>query len=212
LPVIAAILQQEGLIMSDKERLTSEQSRQDRFVQIASWERRHEQREEAGLRRVRIIVGELEHSFFIRNSSPRGAMGQTSVTLRPCQLVRLKFEDGTVAPARVRWTRGTRVGLQFIRPLSVQQALTLGPARAQERDSRHRTSRRAVVASGDTYRLVNVGNISRGGAQVEASLEPGFVVNILIAGGPSLTCQVRWTKDGRSGLMFTRPVELDEFS
>jgi hypothetical protein len=59
---------------------------------------------------------------------------------------------------------------------------------------------------------VNVGNISRGGARVEASLEPGFVVSISIAGGPSLTCQVRWTKDGKSGLMFTRTVDLDEFS
>ena len=198
--------------MSDKERLSSQLLVPDSHDAIAAWERRHQPREEAGLRPVRIIVGEAEHSFFIRNVSPRGAMGQTAITVTPDQLVRLRFEDGTVAPARVRWTRGTRVGLQFIRPLSVQQTLTLETARGQERDPRHRTSRRAVVASGDTYRVVNVGNISRGGARVEASLEPGFVVSISIAGGPSLTCQVRWTKDGRSGLMFTRTVDLDEFS
>ena len=198
--------------MSDKEHRSSEQLLPDACLPIAAWERRDQSRAEAGLRPVRIIVGALEHSFFIRNVSPRGAMGQTSITVTPDQLVRLKFEDGTVAPARVRWTRGTRVGLQFIRPLSVPQTLTLGAPRGQERDPRHRTSRKAVVASGDTYRVVNLGNVSRGGARVEASLEPGFVVNISIAGGASLTCQVRWTKDGRSGVMFARPVNLDEFS
>lgn len=198
--------------MSNKEFLSSGQLLPGCGTRLAACDRRNQPREEVGLRLVRLIVGELEHSFFLRNISPRGAMGQTSVPLGTNQLVRLRFEDGSVTPARVRWSRGTRVGMQFIRPLSVQQTLTVGGSQDQERDPRHRTSRRAVVTSGDTYRVVNVGNISRGGVQVEASLEPGFVVSISIAGGPSLTCQVRWTKDGMSGLMFTRPVELDEFN
>lgn len=139
-------------------------------------------------------------------------MGQTVMPVAVGDLVRLRLEDGGVAPARVRWIKGTRVGLQFIRPRSIQETLTAGPAPYRERDQRHRTARRAVVTAGDTYRVVNIGNVSRGGAQVEASLEPGFVVRVSIAGGPSLTCQVRWTRNGRSGLMFTRPVALDEFS
>lgn len=195
-----------------KDHRSSEQLQSDGFGPIAPGDRRRQQREEAGLRPVKIIVGGLERSFFIRNTSLHGAMGQTSIMLVPGQLVRLRFDNGTLVAARVRWTRGTRVGLQLIRPLSAQETLTAEPVRYQGRDPRHRTSRRAVVASGDTYRVVNLGNISRGGAQVEVSLEPGDVARLSIAGGPSLNCRVRWTKDGRSGLMFNRPVSRDEFS
>ena len=198
--------------MSDKEHRISEQLLSDRFQPIAAQDRRQQSREQAGLRPVRILAGGLEQGFFIRNISPRGAMGQTSLAVAPGQVVRLKFENGTIVPATVRWTRGTRVGLEFIRALSAQERLAAGPTRHQARDPRHRISRRALVASADTCRVVNVGNISRGGAQVEASLEPGYVLRLSIAGGPSLTCQVRWTKEGRSGLMFNRPVDLDEFS
>jgi hypothetical protein len=198
--------------MNDKEPGTSALLPRDRFAPSGTCDRRDQPREDAGLRPVTIIVGELEHSFFIRNISPGGAMGQTTIAVNSGQLVRLRLEDGTVAPARVRWTRGTRVGLQFVRPLSVRQMLTGGPSSRQEGDPRHRTARTAVIASGDTYRVVRVGNISRGGAQVEASLQPGFVVAISIAGGPSLNCQVRWTRHGKSGVMFTRPVAMDEFS
>jgi hypothetical protein len=197
--------------MSDKEHRSSEQLLSDRLVPAPGGDRRYQARENVGLRPVKIIAGGGEHSFFIRNISPRGVMGQTSIVVVPGQVVRLQFENGTIVPATVRWTRGSSAGLQFIRPGGLQQTLAVGSERKQ-REPRHRTSRSAVVVSGDTYRVVNIGNISRGGAQVEASLEPGYFVTVSFAGGPSVSCQVRWTKDGRSGLMFARHVNLGEFS
>ena len=81
-------------------------------------ERRREERRQVGLRTITLVSGGVEHRFHMRNISSRGAMGQCDGIVRVGETVRLRFEDDSLESATVRWTKGTRVGVQFISPIS----------------------------------------------------------------------------------------------
>ena len=109
-------------------------------------------------------------------------------------------------------------GFLFGRPIASDEALHLAaqsqPVSAQEavqsRPPRHSLIRRgAMLWRGGSF-PVRLRNISADGAMVESpqQVEPGAEVELDLADGVRLTGQVRWSQDGRIGLKFAAPFDL----
>ena len=85
--------------------------------------------------------------------------------------------------------------------------------RSDHRDAdRHRlVDQRAVVSFDGTRHVVEVINLSAGGAMIRCNLEPHLwdIVQLELGEGYSLECAVRWIRDGSIGLEFAHETQLE---
>lgn len=80
-------------------------------------ERRQEERTCANGRTLYVLVDDALHAFYLRNISSHGVMGSTTIGLAAPENIRLRFENGTLVPAAVKWSRGALTGLSFPSPV-----------------------------------------------------------------------------------------------
>jgi hypothetical protein len=77
---------------------------------------------------------------------------------------------------------------------------------------RHRlTSESATIRYKGRDRIVDLVNLSGGGAMIEASFEPYLWerIDLSLGAGQSLECAVRWVRGGRIGLEFAHETTID---
>ena len=72
-------------------------------------------------RQLRLLIDGSPRSFALHNISAGGVMGGSIAELAPGTSVAVRFEDGTVVPAIVKWADRGLIGLAF-GPPSLQRA------------------------------------------------------------------------------------------
>ena len=68
-------------------------------------------------RNLQLLIEGSPASFALQNISAGGVMGDASVELAPGADVLVRFEDGLLIPATVRWSDDGMVGLAFTKPM-----------------------------------------------------------------------------------------------
>ena len=68
-------------------------------------------------RNLQLLIDGSPASFALQNISAGGVMGDASVELAPGAEVLVRFEDGLLIPATVRWSDDGMVGLAFTKPM-----------------------------------------------------------------------------------------------
>lgn len=180
----------------------------------ADSDRRVEERVEQDQRTIVLDTERVKTAFRLRNLSSRGASGETDILLAIGDAVSLEFERGETARGTVKWLRGKVVGIAFLTPLSldVVQAREVASERFRNRAARYQVKRAAIVVLGRQRRPATVRNVSITGMAIESAftLLPGQNV-VIEVGTMEIAAQVRWSGQGRAGLVFAKPISLERF-
>lgn len=166
------------------------------------------------------------------NISSSGAMIESEIEPYIGEPLEVGFGELPPRPCVARWVRGGRVGVEFgLRNIMVDhgpaqefvyglgQAEPLPPSGPEdeeadsptsEREPRQAVIRTAQVRAGTKVIPVRLCNISPGGVMLESEqcLTPGSEVRLEMAGGVTVTAEVRWNNGKRAGLSFDDTIDL----
>jgi hypothetical protein len=179
-------------------------------------ERRDGERVSAMLRVGKLTTAAgVQQLIRIKNLSAGGLMAFIAAPPSVGDLVGIELSSATI-PARVVWTREDLVGLKFDQNLDLGELLA---GRKQRHGFRARPPRleiacRASVKVGKLYYSVDVHDISLGGMKVEPIEEycVGKKVVVVVESLRPIKGEVRWYSDRRAGIVFDKPLELDELA
>ncbi|PKP93719.1 MAG: hypothetical protein CVT77_04510 [Alphaproteobacteria bacterium HGW-Alphaproteobacteria-16] len=152
----------------------------------------------------------------IRNIGPGGLMLETYTPFEPGTRVRVEPKMCGSLTGTICWAREKHAGIAFDQPIEVQEYLkscTL-PEGQVPRGPRVITGRRGRLRVGPIWHLVNVIDLSQGGAKVETDLpvEMNAQVELSIDRFTSLPGRVRWIRDERVGITFTSALPLADLA
>jgi hypothetical protein len=178
-----------------------------------SIQRREERLQQNG-RALWIVIDTVRVPFIVKNISDSGVSGHVEVLPDVGADLRVEFEHGFAAAGRVRWVKGSNIGISFAAtlPRDVIQPNAESSAHSP-RAPRFEVMRHAQLYVGAISGSVTIVNVSRGGARVETSLAlvRGQKVRLEIKGYRSIDARVRWRRLTAVGLMFDETISLKDF-
>lgn len=159
------------------------------------------------------------------NLSRSGAMIGTDLEPFIGEPLEIRFYGEAPTQCVARWVRDGRVGLEFgshslLLGAATRQELVVGiggvPDAGEEedhapaeREPRQSVIRTGILQSGNKSIPVRLCNISTGGVMLECDqyVAPGSAVRLDMAGGITVSAQVRWNKGKKAGLSFDAEVD-----
>lgn len=158
----------------------------------------------------------------VLNVSSRGAMVAADLAVKIGARIDIQFADCNRTQCFVRWVRGGRIGLEF-----VKETLIIGANDSGRRISGRRTGelptleikaerspRQCLMLRGELHwsfgsMPVRLRNVSGHGAMIEATqdLAPSTPVVLELAGGLAVEGEVRWCRSKQIGVRFDSPFD-----
>jgi hypothetical protein len=111
-------------------------------------------------------------------------------------------------PARVEWSSGRLLGLEFENRAGVRETLAARDRTHPYRAPRLKLGADVVLRLGDTCITARAKDVSEGGIKVELA-EPAQVgreAGLIVPGMPPVAGRVQWCRDGRAGISFEPPL------
>jgi hypothetical protein len=111
-------------------------------------------------------------------------------------------------PARVEWSSGDLVGLEFENRDHVRNTLAARDRSYPYRAPRLQLSAEVVLRLGDACLTARATDVSEGGIKVELA-EPEHVgreASVIVPGMPPVSGRILWCRDGMAGLSFGHPL------
>jgi len=179
-------------------------------------ERRKSDRQITIYRTATVRVGAIHGLCLIRNISAGGLMGTVHTRLPVSASVAIEIDSDNAISGKIIWTNELMIGVQFDQPIDVNQIL-----QRQSEDSKGRTHRMprlniecgARILVGGVSREVTIGDISQGGAKVEAQfLRMGDQVAIAVYGLGTSRGVVCWSDNGNAGISFDTPIAFNQLA
>lgn len=178
-------------------------------------ERRTEERQTTLLRVGKLVTAQDERLCMIRNISSAGAMIKLYQPIGPGEAIQVEVTPDCPVAATVIWERDDLAGIAFDRPIDVIAALRGGsrdnPYRRVTRTPRLQIRRTARICTEEFEVAVQLCDVSLKGAKFEFDdpLPIDSELGLFVDGLPALCGRVRWWKDGRAGIEFDIPLQMD---
>ena len=147
----------------------------------------------------------------VRNISDGGMMLATSTPVTVGERLGIALSDSVVVSARVAWADGAHCGVALDEPIDC--VATLRRLVDEQRQPRFRQPRLPVSARAILYLErglvpIQLVNISKQGAGFthDGSIQAGMTGKLVLPSGAGHRGVVRWSKDGRAGMLLTEPI------
>jgi hypothetical protein len=137
-----------------------------------------------------------------------GAIVRTPRSVEADQPLLLELNSHHRFPARVEWSSGDLLGLEFEDRARVRETLAARDRAHPYRPPRLNLSAEVVLRLGKTCITARARDVSEGGIKVDLA-EPGHVgreAGVIVPGMPPISGRVQWCRDGRAGISFGQPV------
>jgi len=179
-------------------------------------ERRTDERMMAMLRVAKLTDGsEREQLIRVRNVSAGGLMAEIGRPVTVGEQVEIELNSQKI-PSSVVWTRDGTAGFKFDENVDLGELLAGRKPRHgfRPRPPRLRVQCKASLRVGKTYYNCDVHDISLGGMKIEPVEEYclGKQVVVVVESLRPIKGEVRWYSDRRAGIVFDRPLGIEELS
>ncbi|HYG48516.1 MAG TPA: PilZ domain-containing protein [Allosphingosinicella sp.] len=137
-----------------------------------------------------------------------GAILRVGQALEVAEGLVLELNSNHHFPARVEWTSGELIGLEFENRDHVRKTLAARDRTHPYRAPRLEISGDVVLRLGETCITARARDVSEGGIKVELA-DPDYVGReacVIVPGMPPVSGRILWCRDGRAGISFERPV------
>lgn len=153
----------------------------------------------------------------IRNLSPHGMMARVYAQLAPEQVISVQFNQDTVVDARVVWSNGQRIGVEFDREIDVDAILSRfgrqNNGTGEDRAPRLQIDCGCEILTESGTLAVDVRDISQRGVKIATSrLRPGDEVTIHLPRMRPKKAVVRWVQQETAGLNFLDPLGFEDLA
>jgi hypothetical protein len=178
-------------------------------------ERRGEERLTTLLRIGKLVTAGEQRLCMIRNISSAGAMLRLYQPIAVGARVEVEVTPDCPVPALVLWVQDELAGIAFDKPIDVVAALrgtrSEGPYRRAARTPRVQLRRPAMLCTEAVEQPVILCDVSLNGAKLETEekLPLDSEVALFADGLPPLPGRLRWWRDGRAGIEFDIPLQID---
>lgn len=166
--------------------------------------------------KIRLASGR-EELCLLRDISDEGVRAEVYLPLAVGAAIDVEFRTAHSAAGRIAWVAGKEIGVAFA--AAIPAAAMLAHCSFEDNRSALRPPRLAVRLRGllrieAEARMVNIGNISQAGLQIEApaSLKSGATCSIALPGLPARAATVCWLREGNAGLLLVEPFDYPTFA
>jgi hypothetical protein len=140
--------------------------------------------------------------------------------------VEIEVIEGQMLGAQVMWNRDGKAGIAFDQPFNMDQLNAVVESRLarmataigdkSSRSQRTAVMRAAMLRIGDIEDEVRILNISATGAMIDGidfgRNAENTRVEIEVIEGQMLGAQVMWNRDGKAGIAFDQPFNMDQLN
>ena len=185
-----------------------------RLLAAAEQERREQQRQMTQLRVALLHTEAGQELCVVRNISAGGLQGRVYSRLDPGTTLSVEIGGGEAVPARIVWFRDWHIGVEFLRSVNVDEALSAWPTNDNGRNvrlPRLQVTCPARLQIGPRAYAVRLCDISEGGAKVEmrTAMKKLKAVTLTLPDLPPCAGYVRWVEGLRLGIGFDEPLPHD---
>jgi len=186
-------------------------------AQTSGAERRRSVRQAAvnQIAKIRLASGR-EELCLLKDISAEGIRAEVYVAIEPGAPIDVELRTAHTANGRVVWVANGEIGVAF--GAAIPTAAMLAHCSFEEggnlRPPRLKVSLRGLLRIGAAAQMVNIGNISMAGLQVEAPepLRAGTACSVALPGLPARAGSICWWRDGHAGLMLDEPFDYHSFA
>lgn len=162
--------------------------------------------------RIARVVRDGDAGFWrVRNISDEGVMLATEIAVCIGERLEIALSETVSLDAEIVWAANGRCGARFTQPIDAEAVLAR--LAEEQRSASYRAPRIAVDAAGVLQFAgrqfpVDLVDISQNGAGYSgaATVAAGQEVALILFGSLRLDAVVRWSRGGRGGLWFCRPL------
>lgn len=182
----------------------------------ASANRRTDQRHMSVFRVGKLITSRGQELCLIRNISSGGLMAHIYSKQEAQEHVEIELKAGKTVKGVVVWSRDRKIGVQFDEKIDVADVLAPQPGEGDQiaRAPRLNIRRRGRIRLGAHYQLIEIQDISQGGAKLgpagDAKVDDEII--LLLEGLPPLTGIVRWCRDDMIGVTFKTAIPFEQLA
>lgn len=182
----------------------------------ASANRRTDQRHMSVFRVGKLITSRGQELCLIRNISSGGLMAHIYSAQAAQEHVEIELKAGKTVKGLVVWSRDRKIGVQFDEKIDVADVLAPQPGESDQvaRAPRLNIRRRGRIRLGAHYQLIEIQDISQGGAKFgpagDAKVDDEII--LLLEGLPPLTGIVRWCHDDMAGITFKTAIPFEQLA
>jgi hypothetical protein len=137
-----------------------------------------------------------------------GAIVRIGESIDADQPLALELNSQHRFPARVEWSSGDLVGLEFEDRAAVREILAARDRTHAYRPPRLKLATDVVLRLGDACITARALDVSEGGIKVDLD-ETGYVgreAGVIVPGMPPVAGRVKWCRGGRTGISFEQPL------
>ena len=159
--------------------------------------------------RLGILLGEgVRRQVEILALAESGAIVRAGESLGVTQGLVLELNSHHHFNARVEWTSGELVGLEFEDRGHVRETLAARDRAHPYRAPRHAIAADIVLRLGETCLTARATDLSEGGIKVELDQpeQVGQEARVIVPGIPPMTGRILWCRGGLAGISFERPL------
>lgn len=182
-------------------------------------DRRADPRHVTVLKVGRAIVHDHDALCLVRNMSDSGMQIQLREEVKPEEAISVELRSDRMVSGTVKWTRDSKSGIEFDRPVNTEEMLDQSPAPVgltQYRPRAPRFGRVYDIKVGCTQGLLHakLANISLNGGCIMTPhpFEMNQQISVYIPGLSPRQGTVRWISDGRMGVLFAEPWPFAELA
>lgn len=178
--------------------------------------RRTDQRHMSVFRVGKLITMAGQELCLIRNISSGGLMAHIYSAHVSEENVEIELKAGQTVKGKIVWARDKKIGVQFDEKIDVAEVLApqANDSDMVPRAPRLDIRRRGRLRIGAHYQLVELHDISQGGAKVgpagDAKAEDEVI--LLLEGLPPLPGIVRWRQDEMIGITFKTSIPFEQLA
>jgi hypothetical protein len=182
-------------------------------IDVAPSDRRGAERYRTVCRVARVQRTDDVGLWRVRNISNEGLMLAADTPVMVGETLDISLSETLTLRGEVIWAKQGRYGVAFDRPIDAAAALRA--LAAEQRAEGYRALRlpveiEAIVALRNDARPIDLVDISQHGAgfRYDRVLDPGTEVELILPGGElRRSALVRWSREQRGGLWFTRQLD-----
>jgi len=166
--------------------------------------------------KIRLISGR-EELCLLRDISAEGLRAEVYIPIEAGTRIDIELRTAYAVRGRVAWAKENEIGVAFDAPIPAAAMLahcSFEENATNVRPPRLKVSLRGLLRLGATAQMVNIGNISQAGSQIEAPepLRAGTACSLALPGLPARAASICWWRDGHAGLMLIEPFDYPTFA
>jgi len=166
--------------------------------------------------KIRLASGR-EELCLLRDLSAEGLKAEVYIPLERGVTIDVELRTAHTVRGRVVWAADNEIGVAFDAAIPAAAMLahcSFEANGANLRPPRLKVNLRGLLRIGAEARMVNIGNISQAGLQIEAAspLRANTQCSIALPGLPARAASVCWWREGHAGLMLTDPFDYPDFA